>query len=440
MAVIEFFRGLDVLALIGTEAAEVAGNEDIVNVTYPDGSVLTYLGQFTFDDQGRPAGPIDRMDYSGGGVLFARITEVDVPIEQINADGGFTSISAIARQVWAGDDTFVGSDERDVFDSYLGADALFGGGGGDLLFGFDGDDLVAGEAGDDTLLGGRGDDVLEGGAGRDLASYDAAPRDFVLAVSRAGVTVTDRAPDGLGSDRLVDVEAVEFLRSAEGADPQDPGADDVTIPLDLLTGITALSEAEITTFVEMYIAYFDRAPDAEGLFYWGTRLADGMTKEEIARSFFVQDETVALYPDAGDNAFLVDNVYRNLLERDPDAPGRAYWIEQLELGTVERGEFILAVIDGAKEFADPDAAPELIAQAEADVRTISDKADIGLYYAAIQGLNDVDQARAAMAAYDPADAAAGLAEAQAIADAAAESPTDYVLQLTGVVDDPFAIA
>ena len=370
MAVIEFFRGLDVLALIGTEAAEVAGNEDIVNVTYPDGSVLTYLGQFTYDDGGRPAGPIERMDYSGGGALFARITQVDVPIEQINADGGFTSISAIARQVWAGDDTFVGSDERDVFDSYLGADALFGGGGGDLLFGFDGDDLVAGEAGDDTLLGGRGDDVLDGGPGRDLASYDAAPRDFVLQVSRDGVTVTDRAADGLGSDRLVRVEEVEFLRSAEGGEPQDPSADDVTIPLDLLTGIAGLSQQDITTFVEMYIAYFDRAPDAEGLFYWGTRLADGMTKEEIARSFFVQDETVALYPDAGDNAFLVDNVYRNLLERDPDAPGRAYWIEQLELGTVERGEFILAVIDGAREFADPDAAPELIAQAEADVRTV----------------------------------------------------------------------
>ena len=97
---------------------------------------------------------------------------------------------------------------------------------------------------------------------------------------------------------------------------------------------------------------------------------------------------------------------------------------------------MLALINGAR--ADT-GSPE-------DVRTIEDKGAIGVSFALINGLNNVDDAEAVMAAYDDADRAGGLAEAQMlIADAAADAngangEFDFTFQLVGVIDDPFAVA
>jgi hypothetical protein len=41
----------------------------------------------------------------------------------------------------------------------------------------------------------------------------------------------------------------------------------------------------------MYVAYFNRAPNAVGLDYWASRLTEGMTLQDIAKSFFAQPET-----------------------------------------------------------------------------------------------------------------------------------------------------
>ena len=97
---------------------------------------------------------------------------------------------------------------------------------------------------------------------------------------------------------------------------------------------------------------------------------------------------------------------------------------------------MLALIEGARaDTGSPD-----------DVRTIEDKGDIGVSFALINGLNNVDDAAAVMAAYMLEDRAGGLAEAQSlIAEAAADAngadgSTEFTFQLVGVIDDPFAVA
>ena len=292
------------------------------------------------------------------------------------------------------------------------------GAGDDRLVGNGLDNVLQGGAGDDTLEGGAGGDVLQGGGGRDTAVFAGTMDGYSVAIGRDVVTVTDARG---ATDRLGGIEVLDF----------DGGiwfAPDGNLDLETLAGVTRLTGAELTTFVEMYIAYFNRAPDAPGLYYWGTRLADGMTLPEIAASFFDQDETRAAYPDADDAAALVDAAYANLLERAPDAEGRAYWIEQLELGNVERGGFMLDLISGTRGEGG----------SQADVRTVEDKADIGLYFAAVNGLSDLDDARAAMEAYDRDAPGASLADARALIDGAAGD--GFTLSLAGVVDDPFAIA
>jgi hypothetical protein len=84
----------------------------------------------------------------------------------------------------------------------------------------------------------------------------------------------------------------------------------------------------------------------------------------------------------------------------------------------------------------------------ADARTLSDKIDLGLAFAAIEGLTDVEAAGDALDLYDPADRApsrdAALAFIDALAStAAAPAPGDdaqLLAPLSGRVDDPFAMA
>lgn len=302
-----------------------------------------------------------------------------------------------------------------------------GSGGADRIFGDGAANVLEGAAGNDRLRGAGGDDTIDGGAGlEDVAEFSGGFGQYRISLSADGHEITDkRGPGGTGSDTIVDIERLAF---GDGASFVTDGLVDVTS----LEGVADLEQAQLRYFVEMYIAYFDRAPDSLGLFYWGDRLADGMGLTQIARSFFVQDESREAFPDPNDNEKLVFDAYNNLLERDPDAEGRDFWIGELENGNVSRAEFMLALINGAK--AETGSA--------ADVRTLEQKADIGVSYAVINGLNDVGNARSVMEAYDRTSAQTSLETARVLIEGyaaiAEQSDSDeIVVGLSGVADDPF---
>lgn len=286
----------------------------------------------------------------------------------------------------------------------------------------DNDDYVSAGGGDDTILGDDGSDVILGGDGEDTAVISGDFNDFEFLFGPNGVAATDKTDVAQGTDFLKDVEFVRF--------------DDGTLDLSVLTGAAQLAPDQLQILTELYIAYFDRAPDAGGLLFWGTSLANGVSLPEIAALFFEQQETHEALPEDLTAEAFVTQAYNNFLERDPDAEGLNFWVSVLEAGTVTRPEFMLALIEGARaDSGSPD-----------DVRTIEDKGDIGVSFALINGLNNVDDAGAVMAAYMLEDRAAGLAEAQtliteAAADAnGADGSTEFTFQLAGVIDDPFAVA
>ncbi|WP_299344959.1 DUF4214 domain-containing protein [uncultured Maritalea sp.] len=274
-------------------------------------------------------------------------------------------------------------------------------------------------AGNDIIMGAGGSDVIDGGTGVDTAKYAGERSQFSLSLTKSGVTsIADR--QGVeGTDFVSNVENIDF---ASGKD----------INLDQLDGVVNVAPADLTVFIEMYIAYFNRAPDAEGLFYWGTRLNDGMELSQIAKSFFVQPETVALYPDPNDTTGFVTSVYNNFLGRAPDTAGFNYWVDELNSGSVSRDIFMLAIINGAKAATGNPA----------DVDYITGKANIGAYFSVIKGMSEVSNAKAAMALYDGSDA--GLAAAKNAVDGYYASALnanngEFLINLVGVMDDPFAV-
>ncbi len=87
----------------------------------------------------------------------------------------------------------------------------------------------------------------------------------------------------------------------------------------------------------LYDAFFDRPPDADGSCYWVRRMAGGEQLVDIAAHFAVSDEFVATYGSLSDEEF-VKLVYRNVLGRDGDEAGVAYWTGLLGSGALSRGE------------------------------------------------------------------------------------------------------
>ena len=97
--------------------------------------------------------------------------------------------------------------------------------------------------------------------------------------------------------------------------------------------------------VELYSATFNRAADADGVAYWETQTH--LTQEQMANSFVISAEAVALYPTTQTNTEYVTAIYNNLFGRAPEADGLAYWVGKLDDGTDKKESMIAAFINGA---------------------------------------------------------------------------------------------
>jgi len=273
-------------------------------------------------------------------------------------------------------------------------------------------DLARTYGGNDAIQGGAGNDFIDGGEGIDRALFLGPSSRYKLTVGSTSITVQDKVGSD-GTDTLVSVEQTQFA--------------DQILDTTWFTKAASVPASQFTDLTDMYIAYFDRAPDALGLVYWASRLKDGMTLQEIARSFFVQPETIAAYPPGQSTTDFVTKVYNNMLGRDPDQGGLNYWVNSLEsVGGVSKDEFMLAVIYGARA----------VTGSPADAQYLANKNAVGKDFAVTEGLSNVGWAKTVMANVDgtaaSAQAAFQLTDGFA-ATAALPISSELVVQLVGVV-------
>lgn len=281
----------------------------------------------------------------------------------------------------------------------------------------DGDDRLIGNSADNIFYGGRGNDVFIGGAGLDTVRYLGAATRYNIALSPQNTIITDRSQNSDGMDTAQQVEFLTF--------------NDRSFDLGLYQGVTSISVADLTQLTKMYIAYFNRAPDSEGLFYWGTSFSQGMGFSQIAASFFEQPESIAYYPNVDDTRGFVETVYNNLLGRDPDEFGWNYWVTELESGRLSKPTFMLSMIYGAE-------APT---GSEDDAIYLANKAKIGSYFAIIQGMNNVSNASSTMSQFDGSESSVRAAKEKSddfFAAAQLLGSGETLLSLTNVINDPFA--
>ncbi|MFH0730516.1 MAG: DUF1566 domain-containing protein [Pseudomonadota bacterium] len=126
-------------------------------------------------------------------------------------------------------------------------------------------------------------------------------------------------------------------------------------------------------FIEgIYVAYWGRAADPEGLNYWeGSYNAGTLDYAGIAENFASSPEGTGAYEyfdtvfnhpenpltDEMRQAFVVA-IYQNLFNRAPDAAGLAYWVDILQSGASSPGVFIANIINSAYEGREGESADD----------------------------------------------------------------------------------
>ena len=149
----------------------------------------------------------------------------------------------------------------------------------------------------------------------------------------------------------------------------------MTLDLGQLTAEEALSA--------VYIGYFDRAADPEGLDFWATvYTSQFLSLPKIATDFASQPESLETFdflsnPSATSANGFIAQVYLNLFNRPPDPAGLTFWSDLLKqridgAGTLDIGQIILEIIGGAQNTSDGN-----------DLTTMQNKIEVAIYWTEI---------------------------------------------------------
>jgi uncharacterized protein DUF4214 len=118
------------------------------------------------------------------------------------------------------------------------------------------------------------------------------------------------------------------IRDAANAVNEDSGAPSTTSPA-----------AQVT---RLYDSVFDRAPDDAGLTFWTSALRAGTGLNDLADLFVASPEFTDRYGEnLGEDEFVA-LLYQNVLDREADPDGQAFWTTALQSGNADRADVVLA--------------------------------------------------------------------------------------------------
>lgn len=271
---------------------------------------------------------------SGGPLLFSYGGDAQV--------AGVLSAGTTDKSIYAG---LYGSGNWDWLQNALRADDL-------VMPGAlpSGNVLVSPEAaGAISYLGTRQPDLLRGTAanesfrgdfGSDTVAYGGARGTYIMDHAAGAITVAD--PHGRdGSDTLRGVERVSFS--------------DMSVNLEIGAASLRIPTLQLQQLEELYVAFFNRLPEADGLAFWIGQAQAGRPTASIADAFYsaaLAYPTLTGYATGMSDTAFINVIYRNALGRTDgaDAEGLAYWSDALASGTQTRGSLVLSVLSAAHAF------------------------------------------------------------------------------------------
>ena len=182
-----------------------------------------------------------------------------------------------------------------------------------------------------TLTGTIGNDIFQapdssalinGSSGIDEIVYNALHTNFVLSRSGTNFIVSDTAT----SNRTMVLNGVERVVF-----------NDVSVALDL--------KGTAGEIFRLYQAAFGREPDLQGLGFWINAMDNGAPLLTVAANFISSSEFIGRYGSNLTNEIFIDNLYHNILSREPEQMGFDYWINILQEGKATRDAVLIEFSD-----------------------------------------------------------------------------------------------
>ena len=136
----------------------------------------------------------------------------------------------------------------------------------------------------------------------------------------------------------------------------------------------------------LYVAFFNRAPDEEGLIFWegqSLSLGENIVVKILAASFASHEKFADLYSGLDNNKF-VEAIYINTLGQAGDSEGIEYWTKLIDNG-MSKSDMIANFISISLDFNPNDIQCQSLSQAEIDSALqrqayISNKVTVSLHF------------------------------------------------------------
>ena len=180
---------------------------------------------------------------------------------------------------------------------------------------------------------------LDGGAGTDILKFSStlgATKSLRLETLDTG-TILVSMQDGI-TWAARNIENLQFQ--------------DFSVNLNIRQNAASISKKDLTALQDLYVAFFNRIPEADGLNYWIGEFKSGRTITQIGDIFYeaalAYSELTKYSPSMSSESF-VNIVYKNVLGRidGADAEGLNYWSTQLNKGLDTHGSLVHSILNSA---------------------------------------------------------------------------------------------
>lgn len=129
---------------------------------------------------------------------------------------------------------------------------------------------------------------------------------------------------------------------------------DVSVNLQIAKKVGTISATNVQKIEELYVAFFNRVPDANGLAYWIDQVAAGASINQVAETFYMAALNFPVetgYNTAMSNSDFIKIVYKNVLGRTSvDQGGMDYWNNSLISGKETRASLVANILNSAHTF------------------------------------------------------------------------------------------
>jgi Ca2+-binding RTX toxin-like protein len=316
-----------------------------------------------------------------------------------------------------GDDLIFGQDGNDELQGGLGDDNLQGGDGADLMAGQDGNDRLFGQNGNDQLQGGAGLDIFKGGSGNDTLYGGSGIDQVYFTGNRSNFTQSKVGEVTTFTDNL-GFEGTDQLTSIERAYFTDYY---VNLTVKSKSAVSNIASSDLQQLQELYVAFFNRVPDADGLEYWIGQFNGGQSINQIAESFY--NSGIAFSELTGisagmTNTSFINVVYNNVLGRSSgaDPEGLSFWTSALQSGAETKATLVASIITSAHQFKG-DAQWGWVAD------LLDNKVEVANLFSVEYGLNNLTSAES-------------ISNGMAIAAAVTPTDTTAAIELIGIGSTP----